>query len=206
MTALPVRIRRTDEPLIRFDDATTVHPTSEPAAPDVAMLVERPKIEVAPRRKLAVAGAAVAAVVFLLGGAMGVRALASSPQSGPVTAARPATLSTLVDAEWTAGAVGDCLLQVPDTQELEVVSCDQPHDLQRFAAGTVTDDKSVVDQRCSEAFQGFVGRSSDDSTLDIAQTRPSAASWEQGDRTFQCYLGSRANASPATPTPLAGSP
>ena len=153
------------------------------------MLVDRPKIEVAPRRKLAVAGAAVAAVVFLVGGAVGVRALASSTLVRPLTAPRPATLSTLVDAEWTAGGVGDCLLQVPDTHELEVVSCDQPHDLQRFAAGTVTDDRSVVDQRCSEAFEGFVGRSSVDSPLDIAQTRPSAVSWDQGDRHFECFLG-----------------
>ena len=65
----------------------------------------------------------------------------------------------------------------------------KPHDLQRFAAGTVTDDRSAVDQHCAEAFEGFVGRSSDGSQLDIAQTRPSAASWQQGDRNFQCYLG-----------------
>ena len=57
VTALAVPIRpRVDEPLIRFDDATTVHPTARPAEPEVAMLVTRPKIEVAPRRKLAVVG------------------------------------------------------------------------------------------------------------------------------------------------------
>jgi hypothetical protein len=188
--ALPVRIRRcTDEPLIRLDDSTTVHPTSQPAEPDVAMLLARPKIEVAPRRKLVVAGTAVATAVFLVGGAMGVRALGSAEQSGPVTAPRPATLSTLVSADWTAGAVGDCLVQPQGSDALEVVACDQPHDLQRFATGTVTDDRSVVEQRCSEAFEGFVGGAPDESKLSIAQTRPSAESWTQGDRNFQCYLG-----------------
>jgi hypothetical protein len=106
-----------------------------------------------------------------------------------VTAPRPATLATLVGADWTAGGVGDCLLQVPDTDQLAVVACDQPHDLQRFATGTVTDDLSAVDDRCSDAFEGFVGGAPDESELDIAQTRPSAESWGQGDRNFQCYLG-----------------
>jgi hypothetical protein len=70
-----------------------------------------------------------------------------------------------------------------------VVGCEQPHDLQRFAGGNVADELSAVGVECAEAFEGFVGRAPDDSELDIAQTRPSAESWEQGDRQFQCYLG-----------------
>ena len=154
------------------------------------MLVARPKVEVAPRRKLiAVGAAAVAAVVFVVGAVMGVRALSGSDDEGPMTAPRPATLSTLVDAVWTAGGVGDCLRQVPDTDQLEVVACGQPHDLQRFASGTVVDELSAVEERCTEEFERFVGVAPDESQLDIAQTRPSAESWEQGDRKFQCYLG-----------------
>jgi hypothetical protein len=190
VTALAVPIRpRVDEPLIRFDDSTTVHPTAQPAEPEVAMLVTRPKIEVAPRRRLAVVGAAVAALVFLVGGVMGVRAMGDSNHVGLVAAPRPASLSTLVDADWTAGRLGDCLVQPPETTELEVVACDQPHDLQRFATGTVSGDVAEVDERCTEAFEQFVGLAPDESDLDIAQTRPSVQSWQQGDRKFQCYLG-----------------
>ncbi|HEX6658172.1 MAG TPA: protein kinase [Ilumatobacter sp.] len=180
---------RVDEPLIRFDDATTVHPTAQPAEPEVAMLVTRPKIDVAPRRKIAVVGVAVGALVFLVGAVMGVRALGDSDHARPVAAPRPATLPTLVDADWTAGRVGDCLVQPPATTALEVVACDEPHDLQRFATGTVSGDVADADERCAAAFEQFVGQAPNDSELDIAQTRPSAQSWHQGDRQFQCYLG-----------------
>jgi hypothetical protein len=153
------------------------------------MLVARPKIEVAPSRTLAVAGAAVATVVLLLGVVMGVRALRGPGEGELVTAPRPSTLTTLVDADWTAGVVGDCLVQSPATDRLSVVACDQPHDLQRFAIGTVTTDASQVDEGCAGAFEAFVGSAPDDSELAIAETRPSTESWKQGDRTFHCYLG-----------------
>jgi hypothetical protein len=95
-------------------------------------------------------------------------------------------LSTLVDADWTAGKVGDCLVQVPKSTGLRVVDCDQPHDLQRFATGTAADD---VDDACADAFETFVGTEPHDSALDIAQTRPSGDSWAHGDRSYECYLG-----------------
>lgn len=198
VTALPVVPRpRVHEPLLRFDDATTVPPTGptperEPH-PEVAMLVARPKIEVAPRRTMAFVGVAAAASILVAGVVLGIRALDDSDSAAPVTAPRPATLTTLLDADWTAGGVGDCLVQVPDSDELAVVVCEQPHDLQRFADGTVDDtaaaDLSLVDARCAEAFTTFVGRSPDESGLDIAQTRPSPESWAAGDRRYQCYLG-----------------
>jgi hypothetical protein len=189
ITALPVRPRSMiDEPLIRFDDGTTVHPTGPSPQPEVAMLVARPKIEVAPKRKLLIAaGSVAAAVVLLVGIAIGLRTVHSSDASGPVTAPRPTTLSTLVDADWSAGKVGDCLVQVPGG-DLEPVACDEPHDLQRFASGTMSA-RTAVDQGCDEAFQAFVGSTPNDSSLDIAQTRPSDESWAHGDRTYQCYLG-----------------
>ena len=194
VTALAVTMRPPfDEPLIRFDDATTVHPDAEPADErDQPTLVARPRIETwDPRRKLALTGGVIASLVFVVGLVVGVRALTSPDETGPLTAARPATLSTLVDADWTAGDVGACLLQSSDAEQLEVVACDEPHDLQRFAAGTVAANRSAVDQRCADAFEEFVGSSPDDSELDIAQTRPSAESWEEGDRQYQCYLGMR---------------
>jgi hypothetical protein len=182
VTALPVRPPRMDEPLLRFDDSTTVHPTGPAPEPEVAMLVARPKIEVAPRRKLAVVGVAVAGVILLSGIVMGVRALGGSGAAGLETAPRPATLSTLVEADWTAGDVGDCLVQTSDSDVLTVVACEQPHDLQRFATGTATA-IDAADSGCVEAFQAFVGSAPRESDLDIAQ------SWAEDDRTYDCYLG-----------------
>ena len=79
VTSLPVRPRsRTQEPLLRFDDSTTVHPAAPAAEPEVAMLVARPKIEVAPKRTLVVGGVAAAVVVLIVGLLLGVRALNSN--------------------------------------------------------------------------------------------------------------------------------
>ena len=158
------------------------------------MMVARPKIDVSqPRRTLIVGASAVASAVLVLAVVVGVRAMHRADDTDLMTAARPATLSTLVGADWTAGDVGDCLAQVPDADDLQVVGCAEPHDLQRFAAATVDGDLETmpasVDHRCAEAFENFVGRPDAESELDIAQTRPSAESWQHGDREFQCYLG-----------------
>jgi len=195
VTALPVTLPvDREQPLIRFDDATTVHPSGPPAESDAPMMIARPKIDVSqPRRKLIVGASTVASAVLVVGVVVGVRALHGADDTDPMTAARPVTLSTLVGADWTAGDVGDCLAQVPDADDLRVVTCAEPHDLQRFAAATVEGALEAmpasVDQRCAEAFENFVGRPDADSELDIAQTRPSAESWQHGDREFQCYLG-----------------
>ena len=117
-----------------------------------------------------------------------------------VTAARPGGLPPLVDADWGAGAVGDCLVQIDGATQLSVVGCDQPHDLQRVAAGSVVDlgldgewqpdaVAAAVDMACRAAFTAFVGRDPATSTLRLAQTRPNADTWAGGDRTYQCYAG-----------------
>lgn len=119
----------------------------------------------------------------------------------PATVPRPADLPPLVDAVWGAGAVGDCLVQVAGTDELAVVGCDQPHDLQRFAAGDVTalgvdgttfDADAVaaaVDAECRARFVEFVGSDPAGSAVRFAQTRPNADTWAAGDRVYGCFLG-----------------
>jgi hypothetical protein len=141
-------------------------------------------------------------------------ALAFRPESGrtpaapaittavPVTVVRPALAAPLTDADWSAGAVGDCLVQ-GDAAVLDVIDCAQPHDLQRFAAGTLPGavaglpgfDPVVVAEAatiaCDEAFRRFVGVATVSSALDVARTRPTEQTWADGDRRYQCYLGVR---------------
>ena len=99
---------------------------------------------------------------------------------------------------WPFGDVGDCLVQLAADPTLRGVSCEEPHDLQRFAVGELDSDafpaafdpdlvQSAVDSACALAFDQFaVG---DQLTLDMPVTRPSAASWQQGDRRYQCLIG-----------------
>ena len=156
------------------------------------MLLARPKIEVAPRRKLAVAGAAVAAVVFLVGGVMGVRALGGAQPSRPGDGASPGNAcrrSSMRSGPPARSATVWFRFRTRTHSKSSAATNRTTCSGSRRARSQTS--RSVVDQRCAEAFEGFVGRAPDDSTLDIAQTRPSAESWEQGDRNFQCYLGDR---------------
>ena len=119
-------------------------------------------------------------------------------------AVRPDGLVVIDDASviWPFGAVGECLVQSVKVAELQPVSCQKPHDLQRiavaelgiaeFPTGSTFDTASVqaaVDTACEAAFDSVVGPKGDVELLDLPVTRPSAASWERGDRRFQCLLG-----------------
>ena len=118
------------------------------------------------------------------------------PASRPATVARPAGLPPLVDADWRS-AVRDCLTQVAGQARLDVVECEQPHDVQKYAEGVLPGDgdfdavavAAAVARACDDALAGFVGTTPETTTLDIAVTRPSAASWAAGDRNYACYVG-----------------
>ena len=114
---------------------------------------------------------------------------------------RPDGLVAVHDASvvWPFGPVGECLVQ-DAAAELQVVPCGQPHDLQRIAVadldaavfppGATFDGEAVhaaVVTACRAELESFVG--SDLEVFDVPLTRPSAASWGQGDRRFQCLLG-----------------
>ena len=126
------------------------------------------------------------------------------PRDAIATVARPAGLGALDPAatQWPFGDPGDCLVQVNGLDELMPVDCGEPHDLQRFAIGRVEavldgDDTSFpvdaiqahTEQACRDRFAAFVGVVPADSSLHIAVTRPSPATWADGDRRFQCLIG-----------------
>jgi hypothetical protein len=100
--------------------------------------------------------------------------------------------------------VGECLVLPTGASELITVECSRPHDLQRFAVddldtvdfpdGGLFDAEAVrvaTDDACRAAFVDFVGVPADASMFQIAVTRPSAETWPDGDRRFQCLLGIR---------------
>lgn len=113
---------------------------------------------------------------------------------------RPDGLVALDDPTitWPFGPVGECLVQLADRATLDPVECGQPHDLERIATGVLPDEaagdghdaatvNATVDDICTAAFTAEVGDGIPD--LRIAQTRPSAASWADGDRAYQCLVG-----------------
>jgi hypothetical protein len=115
--------------------------------------------------------------------------------------ARPTELPDVQSAIWPYGAVGECLLQRAGEEQLAAVDCDRAHDLQRtlvgeldtgaFPAGApfvAADVDVAVVAACRDAFVAFTGVALADSQLDTAQTRPSAETWADGDRRFQCVL------------------
>jgi len=111
---------------------------------------------------------------------------------------RPAGLIDVRRLDWPEGDVGECLVQRDDT--LDVVDCDEPHDLQRVAVATLdapadapfveAEMRASVRAACDVAFSSFVGVSPADSVFDAPFSAPTTATWERdGDRQFQCLLG-----------------
>lgn len=120
--------------------------------------------------------------------------------SGVAVVARPDGLDPIEGdgIVWPFGEPGECLAQVADSSELAVVGCDEPHDLQRFAvaeldtiaggydAGVV---RVAIETACRQAFEPFVGAPYDAAGLDVPFTQPSASTWDDGDRAYQCFVG-----------------
>lgn len=111
---------------------------------------------------------------------------------------RPTGIPDIRELVWPIGDVGECLVQRGDT--LDRVDCDEPHDLQRIAVGTLDDPagapfdqasvRATVGAACDAEFAAFVGVPPAESDLDGPFTAPSATTWEQdGDRRFQCLVG-----------------
>ncbi len=119
-------------------------------------------------------------------------------------AERPVGLVGIDDPSitWPFGEIGGCLVQLAGYSDLQPVPCDEPHDLQRFAVGVLDpaeyptgmryDEFAVqaaVEAACASKLASFTGSGHSGSALDVPVTRPSAASWTNGDRRFQCLLG-----------------
>ena len=49
--------------------------------------------------------------------------------------------------------------------------------------------REAVEAACRRAFEPFVGIDQDDSELDAPFSMPSASTWANGDRRYQCFVG-----------------
>lgn len=143
----------------------------------------------------------VGAATLLAGTLAGCSAL-DSLTGGSSDAATNAAGTTRDGAgsEPTAAQAGDCIEVIPDGTftELDIVTCDQNHTGEIFAAtdlpeGRYPGEKKVVEQSntfCKKEFSTFVGVPYDDSALYFVSFYPTKESWEQEDRAVQCVLES----------------
>ena len=108
--------------------------------------------------------------------------------------------------------VGDCLRDPAQGEEtvtdMKKVDCAKPHDYEvyhtfKLAAGAFPGDDTVdkaSESGCTSAFQGFVGKSYDESKLDMKYLTPQAEGWKtQDDREVVCMIAG-ADESPLTGT------
>lgn len=180
-------------------------PVSSPAATaDPARTVARPARHLyrapepevaAPRQGRArriVVGGAIASVAVVLSAFWwwaGADRSGSAP-AGPVSPGivdRPDGLVELTALVWPAGPVGECLVQEPGVSQLQPVSCDEPHDLERVASASL--DSSAATLACGDLAAEYAGRPLDELGLAGSSTRPSEAGWAAGDHTYQCWIG-----------------
>ena len=96
--------------------------------------------------------------------------------------------------------VGDCFDDSDsfgdEISSLPGVPCSEPHDNETYAVITVDlpeypgDDMmgEIATDKCLEAFDGFVGKAYEDSSLDIFPLYPSSQSWKNDDREVVCAL------------------
>jgi hypothetical protein len=105
-------------------------------------------------------------------------------------------------AQALAFTIGDCV-NIPDGAEItdyESVDCDEPHDHEVFALPQHPDGEGApypgqdallefAQQRCDEAFEGYVGTDYASSALYLTALTPSEEAWtDAGDREIVCLL------------------
>lgn len=176
-----------------------------------------PQPVIGPRRHRAFAAIVCVAV------GMGVAACGGDDNPGPPTTLVTTTteakrtdrdLSQPADDSIPGGAEnlqpGECYDPAPDPSQRDVmvllVPCESPHQFEVYEAGSFNETRSTgypgddsvrnfAEERCFEAFEGFVGQVWRDSDLDIETWYPTAASWTQGtDRKYSCVLFHRKQA------------
>lgn len=119
-------------------------------------------------------------------------------QGTPAPASSAAAPPTSAAAEpITRPRAGDCY-QFPandNSDDLTIVSCNQPHDAETFHAFEFrgdqfpTDDEldQASDEICGLMFEYYVGKPVADSTLDYQWVGPNQELWAQGDHIVECY-------------------
>jgi len=114
-------------------------------------------------------------------------------------------------------SVGDCFNQADlsgsdgsesiQVEEVELVSCDAPHDLEMYAREQLPGSDYPGDaqaarqaeQICVEEFEGFVGKPYAKSVLGVIYFHPYPRGWELGDHWATCAVGD-VNGKPVTGT------
>ena len=95
-------------------------------------------------------------------------------------------------------SIGQCI-QAPEGDQVstvETVDCSKPHDAEVFFLHKVEDSEfpgqdslsSTAEQVCIAAFQGYVGKSYEESSLDVTWFVPTTKSWSQNDREIVCMV------------------
>ena len=125
----------------------------------------------------------------------------SKPKSGSPNPSQgtpaPASPTSATAEPITRPRAGDCY-QFPATDnsdDLTIVSCNQPHDAETFHAFEFrgdqfpTDDElnQASDEICGLMFEYYVGKPVADSTLDYEWVGPDQELWAQGDHIVECY-------------------
>lgn len=92
--------------------------------------------------------------------------------------------------------VGDCLEEeaVGEILSVPVVPCSEPHDSELFFSFEIPGDEfpgdaaiqTLVQERCTEEFDDFIGLAYEDSVWDISAVFPTEGAWDQGDREVLC--------------------
>lgn len=96
--------------------------------------------------------------------------------------------------------VGDCFdVKDPDAETLFDVTakpCDQAHEFEMFFVGSLPEGAyppeatfdSYVEANCLPSFATYVGKSYQESALDIYWLVPTSDAWGEGDRSVQCAV------------------
>lgn len=96
-------------------------------------------------------------------------------------------------------AVGDCLTEDVaggSVSEVPVVPCDQPHTSEVYLTYTIEEESfpgadgidRITQEQCMPAFETFVGRTYEESALEVTTLEPTSESWAQGDRELVCMV------------------
>ena len=138
----------------------------------------------------------VSAAILSLGLSACSKQKSGSPNPSQGTPA-PASPTSATAEPITRPRAGDCY-QFPATDnsdDLTIVSCNQPHDAETFHAFEFrgdqfpTDDEldQASDEICGLMFEYYVGKPVADSTLDYEWVGPDQELWAQGDHIVECY-------------------
>ncbi|RRR34444.1 septum formation protein [Schaalia georgiae] len=127
----------------------------------------------------------------------------SAPLRALATCAAAASLSAMALAGCATSSVmhmtiGQCIQQPENDQvsTVETVDCSKPHDAEVFFLHKLEGSDypgqdsltSTAEQVCVAAFQGYVGTSYEESSLDVTWFLPTTQSWAQNDHEIVCMV------------------